>query len=83
MSQPQQPTERIYVTSPSWTPVLAATGLVFLVIGLFAWWPIAIAGALVLIPSLFAWLGANRRDIAAMPTQQHTDTAPIPLSGRE
>jgi hypothetical protein len=83
MSQPQQPTERIYVANPAWAPVLAATGLVFLVTGLFAWWPIAIAGALVLIPSLFAWLGTNRRDIAAMPTQQHTDTAPIPLSGRE
>jgi len=83
MSQPEQPTERIYLASPSSLPVLAAAGLAFLVIGLFAWWPVAIAGALVLIPTLFAWLGATRRDIAAMPTQQHTDTAPIPLSGRE
>ncbi len=83
MSQPEQPTERIYLASHSWLPVLTATGLVFLITGLFAWWPVAIAGALVLIPSLLAWLGSNRRDIAAMPTSQHTDTAPIPLSGRE
>jgi hypothetical protein len=83
MSQPEQPTERIYLAAPSWRPVFAATGLAFLVIGLFAWWPVAVAGALLFVPSLISWLGATRSDIAAMPTQQHTDTAPIPLSGRE
>lgn len=83
MSQPPEPTERIYLSGPSWLPALVAAGLAGVVIGLYSWFPYAIAGGVVLIVCLIAWLAANRRDIAAMPTEQHTDTAPIPLSGRE
>ena len=33
--------------------------------------------------ALVGWLRQNSREIAAMPNRQQTDTAPIPLSGRE
>jgi len=83
MSQPPRPTEAIYLSQSSALPMLTAAGLAGIVPGLFAWWPYAVAGALVAIPCLFAWLRGNRRSIAAMPTSQPTDTGPIPLSGRE
>ncbi len=83
MSQPPQPTELIYQSAPSARPALFAVGLAAVVIGLFAWWPYAVIGGLVALIALAGWLRANRREIAAMPNRQHTDTAPIPLSGRE
>ena len=83
MSQPEAPTERIYLSRPTPLPALLALGIAAVVVGLFAWWPYAVAGALIAVISFFAWMASNRREIARMPTEQHTDTAPIPLSGRE
>jgi hypothetical protein len=80
MAQPPEPTERIYLAKPSALPALLAAGLAGVVIGIYAWWPYSVAGALVAIVSLVAWLRQNREDIAAMPRSQHTDTAPIPLT---
>ena len=83
MSQPPSPTERVYLAGSTWAPVLAAGGFVALILGLYAWWPVGVAGAIVLLFSLIGWMRSNREDIARMPNEQHTDTAPIPLSGRE
>jgi hypothetical protein len=83
VSQPPEPTELIYQSAPSALPALFAAGLAGVVIGLYAWWPYAVIGGVVALISLFGWLRQNRRDIAAMPNRQSTDTAPIPLSGRE
>ena len=83
MRQPESPTERLYVSGPSWGPVITAAGLAGVVIGLYGWWPYAVAAAFVLVFGIVGWLRGNREDIARMPVQQHTDTAPIPLSGRE
>ena len=83
MSQPSKPTERIHLSGPSWLPALVAAGIAGIVIGLFAWWPYTVAGALVALVCLVAWLRDNRADIGSMPVTQRTDTAPIPLSGRE
>lgn len=83
MSAPPGPTERIYLTGRTWAPVLTAAGLAGTVIGLYAWWPYAVAGALVALFAIVSWLRANRDEIARMPVEQPTDTAPIPLSGRE
>ena len=80
MSQPPKPTEVIYLSRPSIFPALLAFGLAALFVGLFAWWPYAVIGAVTALASLLGWLRANRHDIARMPRHQHTDTAPIPLS---
>jgi hypothetical protein len=83
VSQPPEPTELIYQSPPSALPALVAAGLAGVVIGLYTWWPYAAIGGIVALVCLIGWLRQNRRDIAAMPNSQHTDTAPIPLSGRE
>ena len=80
MSQPPKPTEAIYLSRPSVAPAMFALGFAAVIVGLFAWWPYSVIGAAIALPSLIAWLRANRREIARMPRRQHTDTAPIPLS---
>jgi hypothetical protein len=83
MSQPPEATEQIYLSSSSVAPALLALGIAGVVIGLFAWWPYAVIGGAVALVALAAWLRRNKRDIAAMPNRQRTETGPIPLSGRE
>ncbi len=83
MAQPPSPTERLYLSGSSWAPVLVAVGITGVVIGLYAWWPYALAAAFVLVFGIVGWLRGNREDIARMPVDQRSDTAPIPLSGRE
>lgn len=80
MSQPPRPTELIHSSKPSVLPALTAVGLAALVVGLYSWWPYSVAGAVIAIASLAAWLRINRNEIARMPRRQRTDTAPIPLS---
>jgi hypothetical protein len=80
MSQPEKPTEAIYLARPSVAPALFAFGFAAVVVGLFAWWPYSVIGGVIALFSLVAWLRANRSEIARMPNRQHTDTAPIPLS---
>jgi len=80
MSQPEQPTESIYLPRPSIYPALFAFGFSALIVGLFAWWPYSVIGGLIALFSLIRWLRTNRNEIAQMPRHQRTDTAPIPLS---
>jgi hypothetical protein len=80
MAQPPKPTEAIYLPKPTVYPPLLALGLAAVVVGLFSWWPYSLAGALIALGSLIAWLRVNRDEIARMPRHQRTDTAPIPLS---
>ena len=83
MSQPPKPTEVIYLSRPSIYPALLAIGLAAVFVGLFAWWPYAVIGGVLALISVIGWLRANRAEIARMPRRQHTDTAPIPLSGHQ
>jgi len=79
MSQPEKPTELIYLAGGSVYPALVAAGLAGVIIGLYSWWPYSAAGALTALIAVIAWLRANRSDIAVLPNEQQTDTAPIPL----
>jgi hypothetical protein len=80
MTQPPDPTEAIYLAKPTVYPALVALGLAAVIVGLFSWAPYSVAGGLIALVSLIAWLRANKHEIARMPRRQHTDTAPIPLS---
>jgi hypothetical protein len=80
MSQPERPTESIYLPRPTIWPALFAFGLIALVVGLFAWWPYAVIGGAIALLSLIAWLRVNRAEISRMPRRQQMDTAPIPLA---
>jgi hypothetical protein len=80
MSQPPKPTESIYLPRATIFPALFAFGLAAVIVGLYAWWPYSVIGAFIALGALIGWLRANRNEIARMPRQQPTDTAPIPLS---
>jgi uncharacterized RDD family membrane protein YckC len=80
MRQPPKATESIYLPRPSVHPALLAFGLAAVIVGLYAWWPYSVIGALIAIFGLIGWLRSNRDEIARMPRHQRTDTAPIPLS---
>jgi hypothetical protein len=80
VSQPEKPTESIYLPGPSVHPALFAFGFAALIVGLFSWWPYAVIGGVIALVSLIGWLRTNRDEIARMPRRQRTDTAPIPLS---
>jgi hypothetical protein len=60
-----------------------AVGIAAVVVGLYAWWPYSVIGGVLALVSLALWLRTNRDEIARMPRQQRTDTAPIPLSSPE
>lgn len=79
MSEPPEPTEQIYLSGASALPALLAVGFAGVVIGLYAWWPYAVIGGVVALVALVGWLRVNKREIAAMPNSQRTDTGPIPL----
>jgi hypothetical protein len=80
MNQPPKPTESIYLPRATVFPALLALGLAAVVVGLYAWWPYSVIGGFIALGGLIGWLRANRAEIARMPRQQDTDTAPIPLS---
>jgi hypothetical protein len=79
VSQPPKPTELIYLAAPSVLPALTALGIAALVVGLYAWWPYSVVGGAIALFSLIGWLRTNRDEIARLPNEQQTDTAPIPL----
>jgi len=79
MSQPQRPTELIYLPKALAYPALLGIGLAGVIVGFYAWWPYSVAGGLLALFSLVGWLRANRAEMGALPNEQHTDTAPIPL----
>jgi hypothetical protein len=78
--QPPQPSELVYVPAPSWVPVLTAAGLAGVLVGLFAGLPYAVAGAIVLLASLRAWLRDTGDEIARLPRQQHLTSSVLPAA---
>jgi len=76
--QPPEPAELVYTPAPSWVPVLAAAGLAGLLVGLFAGLPYAVAGAVVLLAALWAWLGDTRDEISRLPREQRLTSAVLP-----
>ena len=72
------PSELVYVAQPSWLPALTAAGFAGLVVGLFVGWPYAVAGAILLLASLRAWVGQTGDDVARLPREQRLTTAVLP-----
>jgi hypothetical protein len=76
--QPPEPSELVYVPGPSWLPVLAAAGLAGVLVGLFAGWPYAVAGAILLVLTLRAWLRDVGDEMARLPREQRLTSAVLP-----
>ena len=73
-----QPSELVYVPSPSWAPVLAGAGIAVVAIGLFAGWVYAVVGGVIALAALWAWIRSVRTDTERLPREQRVSTAVLP-----
>jgi hypothetical protein len=78
--QPPPPSELVYVPGSSWLPLLLAAGLTGLFVGLFAGWPYSVAGAVVLVASLWAWLRDAGDELGRLPRRQSVTSAVLPAA---
>jgi hypothetical protein len=77
-SQIPEPTELIYVPSPSWAPAFTAVGLAALAIGAFAGWVISLVGGIVLIRAAIYWYRDYQEQAERLPRRQRLTSAVIP-----
>jgi hypothetical protein len=73
-----QPSELVYVPSPSWAPVLAGAGIAVVAIGLFAGWVYAVVGGIIAVAALWRWIRGAGSDIGRLPREQRVSTAVLP-----
>jgi hypothetical protein len=73
-----EPTELIYLPTPSWQPALLAAGLGGVIASIFTWWPYGVIAGAVAIFALVAWLRDARSEFGRLPRRQRITTATIP-----
>lgn len=79
MSPPDtDPTELIYVPSPSWAPALVAAGVALILAATFMGTALWVIGAIVLFLGIRSWWWLANDEISHMRRSQRTDTAVIP-----
>jgi hypothetical protein len=76
--QVPDPSELVYVPSPSWAPPLVAVGLAGVLVGLFAGWPFAVAGGVLGLLALRNWLRRTADEIGRLPREQRISAAVLP-----
>ena len=73
-----EPSELVYVPSPSWMPVLSAVGLAGVLVGLFAGWPYAVAGGVLGLAALWRWIRKTGGEVGRLPVEQRVSAAVLP-----
>jgi hypothetical protein len=73
-----EPSELVYVPGPSWAPALVAVGTAAVLVGLFAGWPYAVAGAILGLASLRAWIRRTADETGRLPRRQPVSAAVLP-----
>ncbi len=73
-----EPTELIYIPSPSWAPVLIAAAIALIAAGTFMGWVLWVIGGFVLFLGVRSWWKLSNDEISRMRREQVTDTAVIP-----
>jgi hypothetical protein len=73
-----EPLELVYVPAPSWQPALIALGLAAVLTSIFTWWPYGVAGAIVALFALRAWIKDARADYNRLPRNQRVATSVLP-----
>ena len=73
-----EPSELVYVPSPSWMPVLSAVGLAGVLVGLFAGWPYAVAGGVLGLAALWRWIRRTGAEVGRLPVEQRVSAAVLP-----
>ena len=79
---PPEPSELIYPPRPSWLPAFAALGLALVFVGLFAWWVYSVAGAIIALVAIVAWIRRATRESSRLPRRQRPVTAVLPATPR-
>jgi hypothetical protein len=79
-SQIPEPTELIYVPSPSWAPAFTAAGLMALTIGTFKGTPYIVVGAVLLVRAIVFWFREAESQAERLPRHQRVTTAVIPAT---
>jgi hypothetical protein len=75
-----QATELVYVPPLSWAPALTAVGLAGLLIGLYAGWPYAAAGAILLLAAVRSWIRTAADEMRRLPRSQTATSAVLPAA---
>jgi len=79
-SEIPEPTELVYVPSPSWAPAFAAAGLMLLTIGTFKGLVYVLVGAILLARAIIFWARDSDRQAQRLPRRQRLTTAVIPAT---
>jgi hypothetical protein len=79
-SELPQPTELIYVPSPSWAPAFTAAAILMLTIGAFKGLVYVIVGAILLVRAIIYWIRDADRQAEELPRRQAVSTAVIPAT---
>jgi hypothetical protein len=72
------PAELIYLPEPSWAPLMLAAGLAAVLASFFTWWPYGVAGAIVALFAIRAWIADSRQDYGRLPRHQRVTSAVLP-----
>lgn len=81
-----QPTEQVFLPTPSWGPVFLAFGAALALSGIFAngfivrGWVYSLIGLVVVIVALIAITGDTTRNFARLPRSQRVRGAVIPAA---
>jgi hypothetical protein len=79
-SQIPEPTELIYMPSPSWAPAFTAAAILALTVGAFKGLPYVIVGAILLVRAVIYWIQDADRQVDELPRHQRLTTAVLPAT---
>ncbi|MDX6638730.1 MAG: hypothetical protein QOJ01_2241 [Solirubrobacterales bacterium] len=79
-SQIPEPSELVYVPSPSWAPAFTAAALMMLTIGAFKGLVYVLIGAVLLGRAILYWVRDADRQADSLPRRQQVSTAVIPAT---
>jgi hypothetical protein len=63
--------EEIHMPGPSIVPFLNAIGLTVAIVGVTFHWTVLVAGLVLFLTTLFAWVRHTARDIDELPLEHH------------
>jgi hypothetical protein len=63
--------EEVHLPGPSIQPVLLAFGITIAIVGITTFFVLVVAGALLSIGTILAWIRDTRREIDELPVEHH------------
>jgi len=66
-----KPSESIHIPDPSYMPVTLAFGIMVSLVGILLTWVISAIGIVIVLVTLFRWIGRTRSEMAELPLEHH------------